>query len=330
MGKGGRWSKNNRIEYEGFNIGKRNIYETIQYDNAYWMLTFQKYMIDKKDKDAVKIAKTVQGLSLKTEYFLKFLYEEKNDMNIFDVTENIAEDFMYYLSKNMKATDLSIVIYKIASFYDFLILNKKIDVNPFLKVKKLAFQAREKKKLYTNILTDEHIEKIRNDFPKDLKLYALFSLSTGIDNVYLRNIKWSNVDFEKRTVTVEGKIFYFSEEVLALLKEEKERRIQNGLNDCGYVFRSRVEANYNKNKPITRSMICSWGTEIGILLDVPNFRHLDFRHTAIHKFLTASGSTGMTSIIMNYPHLYTSAKLFIENGEKNNELLQEYKDICEI
>lgn len=329
MSSKGRWSKNNRIEYEGFNIGKRNLYETIQYDNAYWMLNYLKFLIDGKNKDKIKIQKTVQGLSLKVEHYLKFMYEEKNDMSIFDATESIAEEFLYYLSKKMNATNCSLCIYRISAFYDFLILNQKIDNNPFYKVKNLAFRARGKAKLHTNILTDEQINKIKNDFPKDLKLYALFSLSSGMDVLYLCNIKWDNIDFDKRIATIDGKIFYFSTEVLEMLQEEIERRKQKGLNDCGYVFRSRVEKNYNKNKPITLSMICQWGTEVGSLLGIPNFRHLDFKHTAIYKFLTASGSVGMTSIILNYPWLPSRVKLFMDNGE-NNELLQEYKDICEI
>ena len=44
----------------------------------------------------------------------------------------------------------------------------------------------------------------------------------------------------------------------------------------------------------------------------------------------ASGSVGMTSIIMNFPWLNQKAKLFVDDTEKNNELLQEYKDICEL
>ena len=71
-------------------------------------------------------------------------------------------------------------------------------------MKNLAFRARGKKeKLHTNILTDEQINKIKNDFPKDLKLYALFSLSSGMDVLYLCNIKWDNIDFDRRIATID-------------------------------------------------------------------------------------------------------------------------------
>lgn len=45
--------------------------------------------------------------------------------------------------------------------------------------------------------------------------------------------------------------------------------------------------------------------------------------------MKASGSVGMTSIVMDCPHLNIQARFMIDE-EANNELLQKYKDICEI
>ncbi len=64
-------------------------------------------------------------------------------------------------------------------------------------------------------------------------------------------------------------------------------------------------------------------------INIPNLRHLDFRHSTIKKLISATGSVGMTSILANYPWLTVNARKFIEESN-NNELLSKYKDICEI
>ena len=82
-------------------------------------------------------------------------------------------------------------------------------------------------------------------------------------------------------------------------------------------------------EPISKIMISRWCGTIGEIIGVKNLRHLDFRHTAIKRFMKASGSVGMTSIVMDCPHLNIQARFMIDE-EADNELLQKYKDICEI
>ena len=113
------------------------------------------------------------------------------------------------------------------------------------------------------------------------------------------------------------------------MKHEKERRIKEGLNDYGYVFRSDVKQYFEKDTPISKSTEGRWCTDIGQVIGIDNLRPLDFRHTAIRKFLTASGSVGMTSIVLNHPSLSQSVKYLLDDNV-NNDLLQEYKDICEL
>lgn len=324
----GRWNNYNDVEYKGQNLCRRDLLENINYDNAFWILTYAKYLIDEKGK------KHIFDSQLRNIYsFLEFLYEERENMSLLDVTEKEAEDFMYYLSINKKyqSVTTSIRIYSVSAFYDFLILKEATTENPFLRTKNLATMARGKKKdLKTNFLTDEHIEKIKTELPDYLRLYAMFSLTSGAKSEHIRNMKWSQVDFEKRIVMMGEDTLYFSEEVSELLRNEQNRRIEKGLNDYGYVFRSRLDAFYEKDYPIAKSTISSWCAEIGQLLEIPNLKHIDFRFTVIQKLLTVSGSVGMTSIILNYPFLSQRARLFTSAGEKNNELLQEYKDICEL
>lgn len=96
-------------------------------------------------------------------------------------------------------------------------------------------------------------------------------------------------------------------------------------NDYGYVFRGQHE----NPEPISKNMISCWYETIGEIIGVKNLRHLDFRHTAIKRLMKASGSVGTTSIIMDCPNLKSQARFLIDE-EMNNDLLQKYKDICEI
>ena len=321
----GRWNNNNDVEYKDINIGRRDLFETINYNNAYNFLEYVKYMYDKKG------SKIKDGIHKGFNY-LEFLYDKLNDKEFSDVTEHDAEEYVYYLSNELHIYSVASYIYEAGRIHDFLIYSGKSDNNPFEKVKMYARTSnyRQNKKLKTNSISIEHIQKVKEDLPEYLRMYMMFSISTGAKSSQIREMKWNQVDFDNRIVRIDDEILYFSKGVSELLQTELERRIENKLNDCGYVFRSHVEYNYNKDAPIPKSTISNWCNQIGELLNIPNLRHLDFRHCMIKQLLSASGSVGMTSIISNYPNLGQKAKAFLNDGEKNNELLKEYKDICEL
>ena len=320
----GRWDKSNNVEYKGINIGRRDLFETINYNNAYNFLEYVKYMYDKKGSNMK------EGIH-KGYTYLEYLYEELDDKEFTDVTEHDAEEYVYYLSNELHISSICSYIYEIGRIYDFLIYSGKSDHNPFEKLKMYARNSnyRQNKKLKTNSISIEQIQKVKEDLPEYLRMYMMFSISTGAKSSQIREMKWNQVDFDNRIVRIDDEILYFSKEVSELLQTELERRIENKLNDCGYVFRSNMEYNYDKDAPIPKSTISNWCTQIGEMLNIPNLRHLDFRHSMIKQLLSASGSVGMTSIISNYPNLSQKAKNFVDDNI-NNDLLKEYKDICEL
>lgn len=179
--------------------------------------------------------------------------------------------------------------------------------------------------MVTNFITDEQIQIAEDKLSDNLKLYMMFSLSTAIRIEDLLILKWDQIDIEERTVHIDDKILYFNEEVAEMLQKEKQNRKDNEFNDYGYVFRGQHE----NPEPISKNMISRWYETIGEIIGVKNLRYLDFRHTAIKRFMKASGSVGMTSIIMDCPNLKSQARFLIDE-EMNNDLLQKYKDICEI
>ena len=95
--------------------------------------------------------------------------------------------------------------------------------------------------------------------------------------------------------------------------------------DFEYAFRGQKQ----NNRPISKTMVSRWCGEIGEIIGVKNLRHVNFWHTAIRRLMKASGSVGMTSLIMDCPNLKSQARYLVD-AEMNNELLQKYKDICEI
>ena len=153
----------------------------------------------------------------------------------------------------------------------------------------------------------------------------MFSLSTAIRIEDLLILKWDQIDIKERTVHIDDKFLYFNEEVAEMLQKEKQNRKDNEFNDYGYVFRGQHE----NPEPISKNMISRWCGTIGEIIGVKNLRHLDFRHSAIKRLMRASGSVGMTSIIMDCPNLKSQARFLIAE-ETNNDLLQKYKDICEL
>ena len=173
------------------------------------------------------------------------------------------------------------------------------------------------------------MEKIKKEAPFHLKVYALFTISSGIDINIIRKARWEHVDFNKRMIQFEGKKFFFSEEALSLLKQMQDIRKKKGLNDSGYIFRSHIDGYCKKTTPLSKSTVCKWCSCIGDLIGIPNLRHLDLRHSAVRRFLSKSGSTGMTEVLMNYVNIHSKKKQYVVE-ENNSDLLQEYKDLCEI
>lgn len=325
-----RWDKSNNVEYKGENVTRRDLIETINYDNAYNILQFIKHLHEKRN---IKNIYKLIGTDLCK--FILFVYEELDDKLFSEITEEDIDKFIFYEKQrtNISLAYFCKILNLINRFYDFLIGENKVTYNPVKKSARIMDLQRAKqdkhKKVSTNYITDEQIDKAKNELPDFLKMYMMFSMSTGAKSEEIRNLKWNQINFAERIAKIDDSILYFSEEVSDLLKKERQYREDNNMNNQGYVFRSHVKYNFDKNTPIGINTLSIWCKQIGEIINTPNLRHLDFRHSTIKKLLSATGSVGMTSILTNYPWLNIRAKKFIEESN-NNELLSKYKDICEI
>jgi integrase len=265
-----------------------------------------------------------------------YLYECEKDKPFVEVKEEDIERFSMFTKAqwNLSENTLLKILGEISRFYDFLLMQGLEVENPTRKLREFLSKQKSRKDKYTrmsntNFITDEQIKEAKKVLPDYLKLYMMFSLSSGAKIYDIQKIRWEQINFEERNIRLEDSILYFSLEVAEMLQSEKKRREDKELNDCGYVFRSQKEENYNKPSSIAVSTIASWYGEIGKILGISNLKQSDFRHTAIKKFLSASGSVGMTAIIFNYSWLTSMAKYFTDK-DRNNQLLTKYKDICEV
>ena len=175
----------------------------------------------------IKTLTNLNTLSCKIQYFFLFLYEEKNDKKISELTEDDAEEFLYYL-KNVRKLSQGRIYFGFAKrLCDYMIGCGELVFNPFNKLYKMV--GKEKKKSYTtNIISEEQIKIARENLSEHLKMYMFLLLSTGIKSYQLRSLKWEDVDLKNRIITIDDNL-YFSQEVADLLKYEKERRIKEGL-----------------------------------------------------------------------------------------------------
>ncbi len=318
-------NENNIFEYKGYKLSRRDLFEHISYNNAFRTLEYIKQLIDNDEESNIRNI-CFKGICR----FLEYIHQEKDGIDIFDVTDNMAEDFIYYLSSRSSSETITFVTYRLYHMYDYFLMNSYCSANPFSKAKDLVVHARKKRGTITsNHLSDEQIETIRKEAPLNLKLYALFSLSTGCKSKHIKHLRWEHINFAHRVINLEGDTLYFSKDVSELLNEMKHNREELNLNDRGYVFRSEIKRNCSNDNPITNNIIMRWCFYLGELIGIKNLKHLDFRHTAITNFMAASGSVGMTSVIMNYPFLSSKARGFIREA-KHEDILQEYKDLCKI
>lgn len=312
----------NQVYYKDMNVGRRDILETVNKQNVYYWQIYIKHLYERSqtEKHHKNFAYEESRYISK---FLAYIYEYMNDIEITHVTRDDLDEYAYFLSKELGLSYHGICreMLSFVRCYKYLFGKGVVPASDVLNYK----MKRKGREIATNFITDEQIKIAEGELSDNLKLYMMFSLSTAIRIEDLLILKWDQLDIKERTVHIDDKFLYFNEEVAEMLQKEKQNRIDNEFKDYGYVFRGQHE----NPEPISKIMISRWCGEIGEIIGVKNLRHLDFRHTAIKRFMKASGSVGMTSIIMDCPNLKSQARFLIDE-EMNNDLLQKYKDICKI
>lgn len=312
------FDKSNRIDYNGINIGRRDIIERLSYENAYLALDFGKQV------------KSPESTGVTMALFYIYIYEKMDNKSFKLISEQEAEDFVYFISNELGVKDVSTPVRKVYNFYDYLCMKEYITNNPFIHLKKIYGDTIRKGRT-THLLTKEQIEKIINSNIHDyLKLYVLFSISTGATGNQVRKLRWEHFEDGKRVIRINDAILYINVEVAKMLEKEQQYRIENKMNDSGYVFRSYDIHYFGENAPISYSTLTKWDNIIGNEIGIPNLRHLDFRHTTIKNMMEAGASMGLVGFMIGDKTLHTTKRCNYFATENNNEILQEYKDMCDV
>ena len=203
---------------------------------------FQKYQIDMSIRDLSK--NTIDQYNADLKQWFIYMYDNQFNLSVLDATDEDVEEYFYWRKQNgNNVCRQKRIMSSISAFYKFLRKKKLIKETP------MEFLERPKQGqpiIKQTFLTIEQVNQLRDKLKEygDIQLhtYIMFGLSTMARVNAMAHLKWEQVDLEERVCTdvleKEQKIvdLYFSEEVAGLLKELKQYRKENNINDYGWVF----------------------------------------------------------------------------------------------
>ena len=147
-----------------------------------------------------------------------FDYLNNNKKNYLHVTKEDIREYLKFLNdRKLKASSISRMMTSLRVFYDYLLVNEKIENNPF----KLIRNPKKEKKL-PNYLKYEEFENLLNSIKNDddisirNKMIIELLYASGIRVSELTNIKLDDINFSDKSIKVVGKgsktrIVYFGE-----------------------------------------------------------------------------------------------------------------------
>ena len=266
---------------------------------------------------------TIYGYMTDLDSWLVYVLENQNNKSALELTEDELTEFFYHCkSEGNNSRRLKRRMSSISAFYKYLRKKRIVIENP------CEFIDRPKRDIDINVqtfLTQEQVflmkyklkEQAKSGKQKDadLRLYALFSLSTMARVHAIASIKWEQVNLSERTVIdvleKEGKIvtLYYSEEVKDLLYETKKERERTGYDDGGYVF--------GKNgKAVGVDVLERLAKKVGKLIDVPTLHPHDFRHSGSQLLKLNGCPIEQISELLNHSGLDVTKKHYLRADKR--------------
>lgn len=155
-----------------------------------------------------------------------FDYLNNNKKNYLHVTKEDIREYLKFLNdRKLKASSISRMMTSLRVFYDYLLVNEKIENNPF----KLIRNPKKEKKL-PNYLKYEEFENLLNSIKNDddisirNKMIIELLYASGIRVSELTNIKLDDINFSDKSIKVIGKgsktrIVYFGEYAKSIMND---------------------------------------------------------------------------------------------------------------
>lgn len=300
-----------------------------------------KYRIDMSIRELSE--KTIAGYQNDLEAWWVYIYDKQDNKSVIELTEDDITEFIYFCkTEGNNSRRIKRRMSSISAFYKFLAKKRLISENPTLYIDR---PKKDTDVTTQTFLTQEQVDDMKAKLAKNVEravgignkhramqwqVYALFSLSTMARINAVHNTRWEQVDFTNRTVNnvveKEGYIvtLYFSKEVCGLLEGLQAFRGENGIDDNGYVFVSRVNGIYD---------ICSTGTltdwchSIGEMIGVPTLHAHDFRHSGATLLKNKGMALEDVSTLLNHSGTDVTRKFYIRADSKK---ITENKDKFEI
>ena len=184
---------------------------------------------------------TVQSYNEDLNLFLSYLNKELIDYKKIDYS--LLRGFFHELDdRKLSNTTISRIISSLRMFYRYLVLEKRIENNPFLLVKSPKKEKKLPKFLYPNEI--EALLSINDDTPLGVRNHTIILLlySTGIRVSELVNIKLCDLDFSSFCIKILGKgnkeryVYFLENTKKQLLDYIKSARIKLVKKNNPYLF----------------------------------------------------------------------------------------------
>lgn len=293
---------------------------------------FKKYKIDMELRELSP--STIAAYESDLSQWFVYIYDNQGNQSITDLDEDDLTEFFYYCktegnnSRRMKRRMSSI-----SALYNYLMKKRLIRENPMM------FIDRPKKDVDVTVQTFLNKEQVEfmeqklqeytdnHDGNCQLQTYALFSLSTMARVTAVSNIKWDQIDFENRVcndvLEKEGKIvtLYFNPKVTVLLQKLKQYRIDNNIDDGGYVFITAIKTKADAGT------LFEWSKKIGKMINVPTLHPHDFRHSGSQLLKLAGCPIEEISELLHHSNLDVTKKFYLRPDQNK---IRELKDKFEI
>lgn len=291
---------------------------------------FQRYKTDMVIRELSE--KTIAGYQNDLENFWVWIYDNLNNKSMLELTEDDIVDFIYFCkTQGNNSRRIKRRMSSISAFYNFLMKKRIIKENP------MAYIDRPKKDtdvITQTFLTQEQVDAMKKVLSDNIanaksikgkhkalqwQAYALFSLSTMARVNAVHNTEWKQICFDTRTVEnvieKEGYVvtLYFSKEVSEILQNLKQFRVENNIDDGGYVFVTMTDGKY---KQCSVGALTEWCHSIGELINVPTLHAHDFRHSAATILNQRGLSLESVSELLNHSGTDVTRKFYIRADKK--------------
>ena len=287
---------------------------------------FQKYQVDMSIRDLAP--STIEQYNADLKQWFIYMYDKQFNLSVLDATDEDIEEYFYWRKTNGNNVNRQRrVMSSISAFYKFLRKKKLIKESPteFLERPKQGQPITKQ-----TFLTVQQVNQLRDALTEygDIQLhtYIMFGLSTMARVNAMSHLRWEQVDLDERICTdvleKEQKIvdLYFSKEVAGLLRQLKQYREENDINDHGWVFISQYVTD---DRCVSNNTLNEWCKKAGNMIGVPTLHNHDLRHSGSNILKEMGMDLQNIAELLHHESTETTVKHYLTTNKKK---VKENKD----